>query len=423
MTIGLMLTFFDFRNDVRALIKSICINHKVVVFVRKEHEQLIQKFMLPGMECRIIDEHLSTKKNMFFSRLFLLFKRLPKSVKNYYLMEAYKAVGLKDVHQKKKAARLLKYQQIVPHFIAYDFYLNTINYKGRTDLRGIDKMIAFTEIYDDYLLARLLKEQVPTQVYVYSWDHACKHVKFSKRVQYLVWNHDIASDVVELQGVPAEQITIFGATQLGYIEQFLCRKSINANQPPYFYFGCGIGIPELVEQEVAIIAQLSDCIAEVHPNYQLYVRPYPNFSDWTLYDSLLRKSNVVLDNSYKQSDLSIKDEDIIAKFITINNAVAFFHLGTTLGLETCFTNAPSFILDLTPETQAPISLFNFVHQYQNEKYLITNNPLNVITSASQLVSTLKDIQSEKYLDFNKKTTARFTVQSFEELANALTMKA
>ena len=232
-----------------------------------------------------------------------------------------------------------------------------------------------------------------------------------------------ASDVVELQGVPAEQITIFGATQLGYIEQYLCRKSINANQPPYFYFGCGIGIPELVEQEVAIIAQLSDCIAEVHPNYQLYVRPYPNFSDWTLYDSLLRKSNVVLDNSYKQSDLSIKDEDIIAKFITINNAVAFFHLGTTLGLETCFTNAPSFILDLTPETQAPISLFNFVHQYQNEKYLITNNPLNVITSASQLVSTLKDIQSEKYLDFNKKTAARFTVQSFEELANALTMKA
>lgn len=422
MTIGLMLTFFDFRNDVRALIKSICINHKVVVFIRKEHEQLIQKFMIPGMECRIIDEHLTTKKNIFYTRLYLLFKRLPKSVKNYYLMEAYKGVGLKDINQRKKAKQLLKYQQAAPHFISYDFYLNTIDYKGKTDLSGVDKMIAFTEIYDDFLFARLVREQIPTQVYVYSWDHACKHVRFSKRVQYLVWNQDIANDVMGLQGVPAEHITIFGSTQLGYIEQFHRNATINQNQNPYFHFGCGIGIPELVEQEVIIIGKLADCIAQVYPDYKLYVRPYPNFSNWAMYDSLLTKSNVVLDNSYKQTDLSIKDEDIISKFISINNAVAFFHLGTTLGLEACFTNTPSFILDITTYNNAAISLYHFIHQYQNEKYLITDNPLNVITSESQLIATLKDIQSDKYLDFNKKTAARFTVQSFDALSAVLTMQ-
>lgn len=417
-----MLTFFDFRNDVRALIKSICVHHKVVVFVKKEHEQLIQKFMIPGMECRIIDEQVSSKKNIFYARLFLLFKRLPKSVKNYYLMEAFKCVGLKDNNQRVKAKQLLKYQLIAPHFISYDFYLNTIDYKGKTDLSGVDKMIAFTEIYDDYLLARLIKEQVPTQVYVYSWDHACKHVRFSKQVQYLVWNQDIANDVIELQGVPAEQITVFGSTQLGYIEKFQSNKTTNSNQKPYFYFGCGIGIPELVEQEVTTIAQLADCITQVYPDYQLYVRPYPNFSNWALYDSLLKNSNVVLDNSYKQTDLSIKDEDIISKFISINNAVAFFHVGTTLGLEACFTNTPSFILDMTPYNNKAISLYHFIHQYQNEKYLISDNPLNVIKSVAQLISTLRDIQSEKYLDFNKKTAARFTVQSFDALAEAITQQ-
>ncbi|MBK7440656.1 MAG: hypothetical protein IPI65_03735 [Bacteroidetes bacterium] len=79
-------------------------------------------------------------------------------------------------------------------------------------------------------------------------------------------------------------------------------------------------------------------------------------------------------------------------------------------------------MDITTYNNAAISLYHFIHQYQNEKYLITDNPLNVITSESQLIATLKDIQSDKYLDFNKKTAARFTVQSFDALAAVLTMQ-
>lgn len=419
MTIGLMLTFFDFRNDVRALIKSICLEHQVVVFIKPEHEQLIQKYMIPGMKCRIIDEYKATQKNNLYTKLYLLFKKLPQSKGNYYLMESFKAGGQIDARQQKKAARLLKYQRLLPHFMSYDSYLNKLAYSGKTDLTGIDKMIAFTEIYDDYLLARLIQEKHPTFVYVYSWDHACKHVRFSNRLQYLVWNKDIAHDVNELQGIHQQNIHELGATQFAYIEKFKSAQPTKQNTAPYFYYGCGIGITGLVEDEINLIALIADCIKQVYPDCKLLVRPYPNFKDWTLYNRLLEKSNIVLDNSYKQSDLSVTDEDIMEKFNKIEHAIAFFHIGTTLGLEACFTNTPSFIIDIARKSDEAVSLYNFIHQYQNEKYLIEHNPLNVISSKEQLLSTLANIQSRDYMNFNRKTAARFELKSFNKLAEDL----
>lgn len=419
MTLGLMLTFFDFRNDVRALIKSLCLEHRVVVFIKREHEPLIQKYIIPGMSYRIINEYQKTTLNSLYGKLFLLFKKLPKSKSNYYLMEAFKAGGLVDEVQQRKAFRLLKYQQLLPHFMSYDWYLNRITFSGRTDLTGIDKMVAFTEIYDDYLLARLIHEKLPTFVYVYSWDHACKHVRFSKRLHYLVWNKDIAQDLSALKGIPNQFIHELGATQLGYIEKFKSAQPAKQVTDPYFYYGCGIGISSLVQAEINLILLLADCIQQVYPDHKLLVRPYPNFKDWTLYNQLLERDNILLDNSYKQSDLSVADEDIMEKFNKIEHAVAFFHIGTTLGLEACFTQTPSFIIAIAEQSNEAVSLFNFIHQYQNQKYLIQDNTLNAIFSKEQLLSTLKHIQSPDYLDFNYRTAARFTVKSFNQLAEDL----
>lgn len=419
MTLGFMLTFFDFRNDVRALIKCLCQNHDVVIFIKKEHEQLVSKYLIPRMSYRIIDEYIPTKSNITLTRLFLLFKKLPKSKNNYYLSETYKAEALSDSKQQKKAQSIISIQQKLPHFYAYDTYLQSIKYSGKTDLSGIDKMIVFTEIYDDFLYARLLREQFTMYTYVYSWDHACKHVRFSKKVRYLVWNQGIAEDLKLLQQIPESNITIFGSTQLCYIEQFKSQPKSPKPEHTYFYYGCGIGLSSMVEQEIEVIEILSDCIMSVNPDAVLLVRPYPNFNNWDMYKRLLAKSNIQLDDSYKQADLSIKDNDIQHKFNTIQNADAFFHVGTTLGLEACFTDTPSFLLDISTASDYKIGLYQFVHQYQNEKYLVKNNTENVIKSKQQLLHTLQDITSPIYYKFNTHIAEQFEVKSFEQLAQQI----
>ncbi len=418
MTIGMMITFFDFRNDIRELIKSLCKHNKVVLFIKKEHEELIKPHLIPGLTYRLISEQKKTWKNYIADRLFLLLNKIPKSKQNYYLMEEFKLNNLQNPGQQNKAKFILKLKKFLPKVISYDFYLSKLTYKGETDISGIDKFIAFTEIYDDYLFARLLTENLPIAVYVYSWDHPCKHVRFSKKVNYLVWNKGMSEDLQQLQGINENAITELGATQLGYIYKF--RQSVKAKPAlSYFYYGCGIGIENLVPVEIAIIETLADAILETNPDYKLIVRPYPNFKNWALYNQLLKKENIELDNSYKQNDLSISEEDIINKFQSINNAQAFFHIGTTLGLEACFTECPSFILDLLPKQDNKKDIYHFIHQYQNEKYLMNGIDSNTITSLTNLKNTFKELPHKNFLSFNQAVAQQFTVLSFDEIANQL----
>jgi hypothetical protein len=305
----------------------------------------------------------------------------------------------------------------MPHKLSYDRYLKLIRYNGGTDLSGIDLLIACTEIYDDCLFARLLREKIPMYVYVYSWDHACKHVRFSRQVNYLVWNRDMGEDLAELQKIPKPQIREIGATQFGYLEQYRMQQQGKGRKGNYFYFGCGIGIRKLVAQEIAIIRILADMIREIHPGNKLIVRPYPNFSDWQMYDELLDDSVIQLDNTYRQAGLSVSDDSIMDKFTAIGGARAFFHLGTTLGLETCFTDCPSFLLDIANKESDPISLYHFVHQYQNEKYLIQAPGFNTIRSTEQLKQVLREIDDPKYLVFNQEHRKNFQLKSFDALAN------
>jgi len=419
MTIGLMLTFFDFRSDVRALIKAICLNHEVVVFIRAEHESKIKRFLIPGMTYRLIDEQLPGISNKIAVRTFHLLKKLPSSKQNYYLMEGFKANGLEDAKMRKRANNILQAQYYLPHFVSYDSYLNMLRYSGKTDLSGIDKMLALTDIYDDLLLARLIDEKIKTEVYVYSWDHPCKHVRFSKRVNYLVWNEEIKTDLINLQQISANTIKILGATQLGFILQYKAVPKVNQKVEKYFVFGCGIGIKSLVEDEIDTILSLADCIKKTHSDCKLIVRPYPQMHDWSPYNRLLEERIIELDSSCKKADLIITEADILSKFVTIENATAFFHLGTTLGLEACFTTCPSFIIDIDAKQTNPFTLYNFTHQYQNEKYLINNNPLNTIRSIRQLTETLSELPNNKYLASNKRIANQFTSQTFEALAKKL----
>lgn len=412
-----MLTFFDFRNDVRKVLAEMCRIENVILFIRPEHETLIKPYLHIGFTYRIIQEDSNDTKSAMFSRLFLLFRKIPASRQNYYLMEQFKAEGAGS-DKKDKALSIIKWQQRTPKWLSYDTYLNALQLSGKTDLNGITKMIALTEIYDDKLLARCIRSKIPVLVYVYSWDHACKHVRFSKQVRYAVWHEGIATDLQQLQGIAGNAIRVTGATQLGYVHQFSDKLNAAAKEKT-IYFGCGVGLPSLVTEEIRVISILAVHMSQLLPDYILMVRPYPNYSDWSIYEALNEFPNIRLDNSYRQKDLSVADNDIQQKFESIARSKAFFHVGTTLGLEACFTDTPSFLLDLTENNGNAVSLYHFTHQYQNEKYLINGHPKHTITSETSLRHLLQNLDDPQLLEMNKQVQNTFHINSFTEMAQML----
>jgi hypothetical protein len=314
----------------------------------------------------------------------------------------------------------------MPKYVSYDYYLNRLTYKGATFIDDIDQFICFTDISDTYLLARLIREKKKINVYVYSWDHPCKQFKYSKQVNYLVWNEGIKQDMIELQHIEARQIKITGASQFAYVEQFLSiprHKLKHTFSFPYIYFGCAIGTPELVREEIKVIEIISKLMLEQMPDVRLVVRPYPVMKNWEVYQDLKPLANVLLDDQFRSKDMSINEELIMDKFVKIHFALAFIHLGTTLGFEACFTQTPSIIIDFDyfQKSTALLSIRDFVHQYQNKKYLLLNEYPNVVHSEKELRSVLSSLESsqQKYLPYNLVIRKTTPLRSFEEFARNL----
>ena len=56
-TLGLVVHFFDFRNDVRVLLAGLVdLGHRVVVFHQAEDEEAIKRHAPPGIEFREMRE-------------------------------------------------------------------------------------------------------------------------------------------------------------------------------------------------------------------------------------------------------------------------------------------------------------------------------------------------------------------------------
>lgn len=419
MKIAFVVSFFDFRNDVRRVIAEVARRHEVVVLGRPDQAESIASHLPEGVEFRVIRERRATAWNRLWERLYALFKQIPRSENNYYLMQLFLASNAATEAQKRKALRILEWTKRLPKVLSYDGCLDKLRYSGETRLDDIDQFILYTSIADDYLLARLLTENRATKVYVYSWDHACKNPRFSKRVPYLCWSEGIKEDVAELHGVSPSQIQVAGASQFCYIHEFL-----NCKPPPfsrsfpfnYVYFGCAVGIPELARQEVEVVRRVARVMADCRPDLKLVVRPYPVMKDWTLYDPIRQLPNVVFDEDFRNADLSVSENAIFEKFEKIHFARAFFHLGTTMGLEACFTETPSFILDFGYETTECLSLYNFIHQYQNERHLINLAPQNAIESEKSLREILHDLDNSIYRNLNQIIRSQYDLMSFTKFS-------
>lgn len=421
MKIGFVVSFFDFRNDVRRVMAEVAKQHEVVIFGRPEHQEEILRHLPPGLEFRLIQEKKNSFWNNFWTKLYILFKRIPKSRHNFFLMELFKASLTSDPVLLKKNHRIVAWVRRLPKLISYDFYLKRLDYQAATDLSEIDQFICFTAIADDFLMARLLHENRPVKVYVYSWDHACKHTCFSERAQYVCWNERIREDIIQLQHIAAAQVKVVGVSQFAYINEY------RRLQPPlprtfpfdYVYFGCAIGVAQLIGEEQKVIVSMAKSLEKTCPDLKLVVRPYPVQGDWSVYNVLHSITNVVMDDDFKTLDLSIKDSHILDKFEKITNAQAFFHLGTTMGLEACFTDTPSFILDYGYDTKEGLSLYSFIHQYQNDHHLIGIAPQNVVKSEEELAVIFENLANPTYRTLNQQVQAQYQIKSFEAFAQDL----
>lgn len=426
MKVAFVVSFFDFRNDVRRVLSEMAPKHEVIVFGKASEADKIQQHLPAGVEFRLVSERQSTWWNSLWERLYLLFRAIPRSRENFFLMELFKASITQNPVQRKKNYQILNWVRRLPKFISYDTYLNWLQLSRQTLIDDIDQFFFFTAIADDYMLARLLRGRHPkVHIYVYSWDHPCKHTCFSVRAQYLVWNEALAEDVNTLQNIPAGQVSVTGASQFGYIEEYhrkYAGKIPRSYDFRYVYFGCAIGTADLVPDEVRVIEMVSKVLAATRPELKLVVRPYPVQANWALYDPVRQLSNVVIDDGYRNLDLSVKEHNIMEKFEKIENAEAFFHLGTTMGLEACFTSTPSFIIDMGYTTREGLSLYNFIHQFQNDRHLIDLAPQNAITTEQRLTEVVSDHTRPEFMLLNQRVRSDYTIKSFSEFADSLIIR-
>lgn len=419
MKIAFVVTFFDFRNDVRRVIERVAKQHKVVVLGEAHQAATIMAHLPESVEFRAIDEKKKTIWNTFWEWCYLLFKKIPQSKDNFFLMQLFLAANAPNEPSRKKALRILSWVQALPKVLGYDTFLNRLRITRKTHLEDIDHFLLFTSIADDYLLARLIRERRTFDIYVYSWDHPCKNPKFTKRGRYVCWSEATKEDVVALQKIQPERVRVVGSSQFGYIHEYLSQKHIltPTYSFPYLYFGCAVGITELAKEEVAIIKQVHEVLVQSGSPLKLVVRPYPVMRDWSVYDELRLLPTIVMDDRFRTGDLSVSNQAILEKFEKIHFAKAFFHLGTTMGLEACFTDTPSFILDFGYTSTQGLSIYNFIHQYQNDRYLTQPEGSNHIRSLQALREVIQDLGHSRYLAANERVRERFQpLLSFDEFA-------
>jgi hypothetical protein len=376
------------------------------------------------IEIRVIDERINSIRNKLIENIFFWFKKLPRSRTNFYLMEIFKISNVNSKLRRFYSRFKLEIVMKLPKFISYDWYLANIRTSGGTKIQDIDKLIFFTEISDDYFFSRCVRDALQVTVYVYSWDHAFKHTKFSKKVNYKTWSDGTKFDLSEMQNINLEKIDVLGATQFGYVNEARQTRKLENSYPfKYIYFACGVGIDSLVLQEIEVIKRIKKIIEMSGADLQLVVRPYPVLSDWRLYDDL-KENNIFWDDSFRTSDLAINDDSIMKKFDVIKDAELFLHLGTTLGLEASFFETPSIIVDFGYKSNKlnRLSIRNFIHQSQNEKYLFGACELSSFIDEKQFINWLnlyKVGDCSKFRNVNYLINGEFEVKSFENLASEI----
>lgn len=419
--IGIVAQYLQSRNDIREVIARLAEEYEVYLYLRKA-DLTVQ---IPGVTYREITDRRRTVRNQLLIRTFYLFGRLPRSRNNYYITESFKIENTKTKAIFKAEKRtLLQLSKVLPKWMSYDRYLDELDCADTTPVDDVDTFLFFSEVYDDYLLSHVLRKGKRVQVFVYSWDHPCKMTKFSHRVQrYLVWNAGLKEDLVTLQGVEPARVRVVGSSQLAYIAEFGEGGEPGPRPFPfeYLYFGCATGTPALVGEEVKIIGQLAQVLAEAFPQVRLVVRPYPFLGAWQLYEPLKAHANVHFDTYRTAPGAALSREQIYEKFVKVKFARAFIHIGTTMGYEAAYFDTPVLQVNFQAPGPGGDKLRGFIHQYQNDKYLMPEGYPNVIAGPADFREKLVRLMAapEAFRQYNRHVAGQTRLANFTQFCAEL----
>lgn len=395
MKIGILAQYLDTRPDVKDMLNAISREHQVILFIRASETHKIQHLLNPAITLISIPAFniIPAALSLIWQYLYLLFGKIPESKYNYFMTEHIKLLN-PNLNKSLKFIQtvLLKISRFTPSLLDYDNYLSRLNLikTPLTIPKEIDVFLCYSEICHDWAFAKILKEQKPVWIYVYSWDHPCKMKTFSKKAKYLVWHEGIKNDLITLQKINAEQIHILGATQFSYVYDFLNSQHNDASPFgfSYIYLGCATGYDALAAQESHYCAQIAHQLFRILPTWKLVLKPYPFLKNQEIYSPLKDLPNVIFDTSTSSNQENNNDD----KFLKIKHAKAFFHFGTTMGYEAGYFKTPSFLIDLA-DPQKHNLLHGFVHQYQNDKYLNNGSEYNTIKNQVELIEVLKNLSA------------------------------
>lgn len=432
MKVAIVLDYVFFRHDVKELVwessKQLEAQGNELILLTRQSETEAVRALFPRLDVRAIDEKENSPKSNFINKFWQLFMKTPEAGnKFYHYMTLLRLLRLEDPKLKKKALRLFKWQNRLPNLLSYDWLLHRLPYKRKTNLEGIDRFLLFSDIFDNALAARLIREHNDkVYLYIYSWDHPCKFLRFPSPIKYLSWSKGLREDLAYFQRISKSQIQVMGSTQLTYMNRY--KKEGASETPPYpfpyIYYAAAVTSPKVLAEERAIITRLNAHIKAHHPELRIVFRPYPVLDDWSIYEELKSLSHVVFDDQF---DFKAKDADgyqlATEKYDKMSHALGFLHLGTTMGLEAAFTNTPSCILNFESfEAPGKEETYHFVNQYQNRKYIILEGYPNVLRSIEASCKAVDDWvagENKPYLEYNKAVAAQFPLMPIEKVVDRM----
>ena len=184
--------------------------------------------------------------------------------------------------------------------------------------------------------------------------------------------------------------------------------------------------PLMVEQETNIARTLAQTLSNISPHLKLVVRLYPLQKRIDLYDVLAATPGIVVDSNFgkTKSGVLMAENELRKKLDKIHSAVAVVHNGSTVGLEASYLDTPTLVLDMRGydygvSVRHPLHLRKFVHQYQNQKYLLDTHSPNVIRDLQDLERVLRQVYEspDDFLDYNRALRALTPLRAVNDIAD------
>lgn len=420
--LGVYIGRDQLRNDINLLLEHFSKQVEVVIFTPNDLEGIL-KDRLSASIFEFRNVRVSKGFIMeLWDFIYKYFGYLPKYLNNYYIIKLFIINNIVPVTRRIWAK--VQFQLILkfPKFLSFDAYLNMLNLDDvEVNLNGVEHMFFFTELPRSFL-AKCIYSELNVACYVYSWDHPPKFSSFSKKINYFTWSNNISGDLADSWNIDIKKINVVGSSQFTFIKNYFKNRSKLFLDKPYkfeyVYFVCATAYDSLVKQEVDFVYWISKIITKLDLPYKIVFRPYPNLKNWGLYSPLEKLPGVVFDNDFKADNFQIREDKIYDRYWKIDHSSALIHFGTTLGLEACFFDSPSLIIDISDKSKL---LNKFVHQYQNEKYLLLNGYDNVIQSFDELETTLINLESmsASLLEYNRAVVESFELNSMKDISFSL----